>query len=40
MNDKWEQWPPIEGNNTDLSGIAFIGSIVFVIGMVVYVFCL
>jgi hypothetical protein len=39
MNDDWEQWPPIEGNDTDpLPGIALFAVAVFAIGMIVYVF--
>lgn len=40
MNDEWEQWPPIEGNDTDLSvsGIALIASVIFAVGMIIYVF--
>lgn len=38
MNDEWEQWPPIEGNDLDLSSLALIASIIFVIGVIVYIF--
>lgn len=38
MNDEWEQWPPIEGNDSTLSSLALIASVIFVIGMIVYVF--
>lgn len=37
MNDDWEQWPPIEGNDSSLSGAAVFVAAVFVIGMIVYV---
>jgi hypothetical protein len=40
MKDEWEQFPPIEGNDSTLSSLALIGSIVFVVGMIIYVFCL
>jgi hypothetical protein len=33
-----EQFPPIEGNDSDLSGIAVIAAAMFVIGMIIYVF--
>ena len=39
MNDEWEQWPPIEGNDSEvLSSIALIASIIFVISIIVYIF--
>ena len=38
MNDEWEQFPPIEGNDSTLSSLALIASIIFVIGMIVYIF--
>lgn len=38
MNDEWEQFPPIEGNDSTLSSLALIASIIFAIGMIVYVF--
>jgi hypothetical protein len=38
MNDEYEQWPPIEGNDTSLSGAAVFAAAVFAIGMIVYVF--
>lgn len=38
MNDEWEQFPPIEGNDSTLSSLALIASIFFVIGMIVYIF--
>lgn len=38
MKDEWEQFPPIEGNDSTLSSLALIASIVFVIGMIVYIF--
>ena len=38
MSDDWEQWPPIEGNDTGLSGIALIASVIFAVGMIIYVF--
>jgi hypothetical protein len=37
MKDEWEQWPPIEGDDTDLSGIALIASVIFAVGMIIYV---
>jgi len=38
MNDEWEQFPPIEGNDSGLSGAAVFAAAVFVIGMIIYVF--
>lgn len=38
MNDDWEQWPPIEGNDSTLSSLALIAAFIFVIGMIVYIF--
>jgi hypothetical protein len=38
MKDEWEQFPPIEGNDSTLSSLALIASIIFAIGMIVYVF--
>lgn len=38
MNDEWEQFPPIEGNDTTLSSLALLASIIFAIGAIVYVF--
>ena len=38
MKDEWEQFPPIEGNDSTLSSLALIASIIFVIGMIVYIF--
>ena len=38
MNDEWDQFPPIEGNDSTLSSLALIASIIFVIGMIVYIF--
>ena len=38
MNDEWEQFPPIEGNDSTLSSLALIASIIFVIGVIVYIF--
>lgn len=40
MNDEWEQFPPIEGNDTSLSSAAVFAAAVFVIGMIVYVLSL
>jgi hypothetical protein len=41
MNDKWEQWPPIEGNDTDpLGTIAVVLSLAFALSMMVYVLTL
>ena len=37
MNDDWEQWPPIEGNDSSLSGAAVFAAAVFALGMIVYV---
>jgi hypothetical protein len=38
MNDDWEQWPPIEGNQSDpLGAIAVIAAAIFAVGMFVYV---
>lgn len=38
MNDDWEQWPQTEGDESTLEGLALIAAIVFVIGMIVYIF--
>lgn len=38
MKDEWEQFPPIEGNDTTLSSLALIASVIFAIGMIAYVF--
>ena len=38
MKDEWEQFLPIEGNDSTLSSLALIASIIFVIGMIVYIF--
>ena len=38
MNDKWDQFPPIEGNDSDLSGIAVFAAAAFVLGMMGYIF--
>jgi hypothetical protein len=38
MKDEWEQFPPIEGNDSSLSGVACIISFIFAVGMIVYVF--
>ena len=40
MNDEYEQWPPIEGNDPSLSGAAVFAAVVFALGMIVYVFSL
>lgn len=37
MNDEWEQFPPIEGNDSSLSGAALFAAGVFALGMIVYV---
>jgi hypothetical protein len=38
MNDDWEQFPPIEGDNKSLSGaVVLFVAVVFVVGMIVYV---
>lgn len=40
MND-WEQFPPIEGNpSTALESTAVILSVIFVVGMIIYILCL
>ena len=38
MNDEYEQWPPIEGNDTTLESLALIASIIFAVGMIIYIF--
>lgn len=40
MNNEWEQFPPIEGNNSSLSGAAVFAAAVFALGMIVYVLSL
>jgi hypothetical protein len=38
MNDDFEQFPPIEGNDSDpLGALAVIVSAAFAIGMIIYV---
>jgi len=37
MNDDWEQFPPIEGNDSDpLGALTVIISAAFTIGMIIY----
>jgi hypothetical protein len=40
MKNEWEQFPPIEGNSTDYSGLALVAAICFAVGMIAYVFML
>lgn len=40
MKDEWEQFPPIEGNDSSLSGAAVLAAAVFALGMIVYVLSL
>lgn len=40
MNDEWEQFPPIEGNDSSLSGAAVFAAAVFALGMIIYVLSL
>jgi hypothetical protein len=38
MSDDWEQWPPIEGNDSSLAGVRMIVIVLIVSSIFVFIF--